>query len=142
MNDNKDNKGNLLPNEERLTPVGKFIRKTSLDELPQLLNIISGQMSFVGPRPLHKRYLPYYTPEESKRHLVRPGVTGLAQISGRNLIEWDDKLALDIEYVDNMSFQLDLKILIKTCLKVFNSSEVLLYSMEGLDEYRDRINNK
>lgn len=139
MNDKVDEKGNLLPNEERLTGLGKIIRKTSLDELPQLMNVLFGQMSFVGPRPLHKRYLPYYTSEESKRHAVKPGITGLAQISGRNLMEWDAKLAKDVEYIEKISFSIDVLILVKTIFKVFRPSDVILESTEGLDEYRERI---
>lgn len=124
MNDKKDASGKLLSDTERLTPIGKFIRKTSLDEVLQLINVIKGDMSFVGPRPLLIRYLPYYTTEEKKRHSVKPGITGLAQISGRNTIGWDERLAKDIEYVNNISFFLDLKILITTFLNVIKSKDI------------------
>jgi len=126
MNDKKDASGKLLPDTERLTLIGKFIRKTSLDEVLQLINVVKGDMSFVGPRPLLIRYLPYYTPEEKKRHSVKPGITGLAQISGRNIIGWDERLAKDIEYVNNISFFLDLKILITTVLKVIKSKDIVV----------------
>ena len=114
MNDSKDTNGNVLPDNERLTPLGKFIRKASLDEIPQLINVFIGDMSFIGPRPLLIRYLPYQTPNEKKRHQIRPGITGLAQISGRNLLNWDDRLKKDVEYVENISFLNDFSILLKT----------------------------
>ncbi|SEQ47480.1 Sugar transferase involved in LPS biosynthesis (colanic, teichoic acid) [Hyunsoonleella jejuensis] len=138
MTDRKDTEGNLLPNGERITRLGDFLRKTSLDEIPQLFNVLIGDMSLVGPRPLRVRYLPYYTKEESIRHTVRPGVTGLAQISGRNSLSWNAKLAKDIEYVETMSLFLDLKILLKTFKKVFtNYGDVELDSnMLDLDELR------
>ena len=126
MNDKKDANGKLLPDTDRLTSIGKFIRKTSLDEVLQLINIAKGDMSFVGPRPLLIRYLPYYTAEEKKRHCVKPGITGLAQVSGRNTIGWDERLAKDIEYVDNISFFLDFNILIKTFLKVIKSEDIVI----------------
>jgi lipopolysaccharide/colanic/teichoic acid biosynthesis glycosyltransferase len=126
MSDKKDIHGNLLPNEQRVTTFGTFIRKYSLDEIPQLFNIIKGDMSLVGPRPLRVHYLPYYTKKESIRHSVKPGVTGLAQVSGRNALSWDQKLALDIEYVETMSFSKDLTILIKTVKKVLNSKNIEL----------------
>ena len=119
MTDKKDKYGNLLPDADRVTKFGSFIRKTSLDEIPQLVNIIKGDMSLIGPRPLRVHYLPYYTTEEKIRHTVRPGVTGLAQVSGRNLLSWDDKLGKDIEYVENLSFCNDAIIFIKTIRKVF-----------------------
>jgi lipopolysaccharide/colanic/teichoic acid biosynthesis glycosyltransferase len=126
MSDKKDIHGNLLPNEQRVTTFGTFIRKYSLDEIPQLFNIIKGDMSLVGPRPLRVHYLPYYTKKESIRHSVKPGVTGLAQVSGRNALSWDQKLALDIEYIETMSFSKDLTILIKTVKKVLNSKNIEL----------------
>ncbi|WP_299782688.1 sugar transferase [uncultured Formosa sp.] len=126
MSDKKDKNGNLLPDAERVTVLGTFIRKFSLDEIPQLLNVIKGDMSLIGPRPLLVRYLPYYTKEEQIRHTVRPGITGLAQVSGRNSISWDDKLAKDIEYVENLSFKSDLQILLKTVLKVVKGSDIVL----------------
>src|SRR5690554_2871103 len=102
MTDERDASGKLLPDAERLTKVGRFVRSTSLDEIPQLINVIKGDMSLIGPRPLLPRYLPFYTQEEKKRHLVRPGITGLAQVSGRNELNWDSKLKFDIYYVDNI----------------------------------------
>src|SRR5690606_2154299 len=110
MNENRDATGNLLADEERITFFGNLLRKTSLDEIPQLINIIKGDMSLIGPRPLLVRYLPYYTEKENIRHAVRPGITGLAQISGRNLLQWDDRLQKDVEYVENLSFGLDCRI--------------------------------
>ena len=120
----KDKNGNLLPDDKRLVPYGKFIRKTSLDELPELINIIKGDMSIVGPRPLLPEYLPYYTEEERHRHDVRPGLTGLAQVSGRNNVEWDRRFQLDVEYVRNISFVNDVKIVLLTIKKVLGKSDV------------------
>ncbi|MFB9052826.1 sugar transferase [Formosa undariae] len=137
MSDKKDAHGKLLPDSERVTALGTFIRKTSLDEIPQLLNVIKGDMSLIGPRPLLVRYLPYYTNEEKLRHTVRPGITGLAQVSGRNSISWDDKLAIDVEYVKNISFLLDIKILLKTVGKVISVSDIEL-SPDVLDLGADR----
>src|SRR5690606_27357271 len=117
MTDQKDNKGELLPDSVRLTKFGKFLRSTSLDELPGLLNILRGDMSIVGPRPLAVIYLPYYSEEERKRHSIRPGLTGLAQINGRNTVGWEERFSYDLIYVNNMSFIFDLKIIIKTFLK-------------------------
>jgi len=119
MNDRKDASGNLLPDAQRLTKVGKFVRSTSLDEIPQLLNVIKGDMSLIGPRPLLVQYLPLYDETQSRRHEVRPGITGWAQVNGRNAISWEQKFAYDVWYVDNVSLSLDIKILIKTILKVF-----------------------
>ena len=113
MNDKKDAEGNLLPDTFRLTTIGKIIRKTSIDEIPQLFNILKGDMSLIGPRPLLPQYLPYYTKREQKRHTVKPGITGYAQVNGRNNLDWDTKLNLDADYVERMSFKLDLKILLK-----------------------------
>ena len=114
MTDEKDEEGNLLPDEIRLTKFGKLLRSTSLDELPELFNILLGDMSIVGPRPLLVSYLPYYNEEEKHRHDVRPGLTGLAQVSGRNYIAWDDRFKKDVEYVNNQSFLLDVKVIINT----------------------------
>lgn len=114
MTNKKDEKGNLLPDSKRITKLGKFLRKTSLDELPQLYNILIGKMSFIGPRPLLVKYLPYYTEEERHRHDIKPGLTGLAQCMGRNIVSWDQKFQYDLEYVKNISFKMDLKIIIKT----------------------------
>jgi lipopolysaccharide/colanic/teichoic acid biosynthesis glycosyltransferase len=124
MNSKKDAQGNLLPDSDRLTPMGIFIRKTSIDELPQLVNVLTGDMSLIGPRPLLIRYLPYYTEEENRRFLIRPGITGLAQISGRNFMSWEDKFKNDIEYMENMSFKNYLIIIWKTIHKVFNPGEI------------------
>lgn len=142
MNDKKDAEGNLLPDEVRLTKTGNFLRKTSLDEIPQLLNVIKGDMSLVGPRPLRVHYLPYYTEREAIRHTVRPGITGLAQVSGRNSVDWDEKLELDAQYVDQLSFAFDFKILLKTFVKIFKSSEVILddTNMVTFDEHRKKQN--
>lgn len=119
MTDARDTDGNLLPDNIRLTALGRFLRSTSLDELPELWNVLKGEMSLVGPRPLLMEYLPLYTQAQARRHEVRPGITGWAQINGRNAISWDEKFKLDIWYVDNQSFWLDLKILLLTVKKVF-----------------------
>jgi lipopolysaccharide/colanic/teichoic acid biosynthesis glycosyltransferase len=124
MNDRKDAAGNLLSDAERLTPVGKFIRKTSLDEIPQLINVIKGEMSLIGPRPLLVEYLPLYNDTQKRRHEVRPGITGWAQVNGRNAIGWKEKFELDVWYVDRMSFLLDCRIMIFTLLKVVKSEGV------------------
>ena len=119
MTNKKDEDGNLLPDELRLTKLGKFLRKTSLDEIPEFINILKGDMSFVGPRPLLVEYLPYYTEEEHHRHDVRPGLTGLAQVNGRNNLDWNDKFQKDLEYVNNITFINDVKIIIDTIKIVF-----------------------
>lgn len=119
MNDKKDAEGKLLPDDQRLTKVGKFIRKTSLDEIPQLLNVLRGDMSIVGPRPLRTYYLPLYNEEQKKRHYVRPGITGWAQVNGRNAISWTEKFKYDVWYADNINFLLDVKIILLTVKKVF-----------------------
>lgn len=119
MTDARDANGELLPDSIRLTTFGKFLRSSSLDELPELWNVLKGDMSLVGPRPLLMEYLPRYTPEQARRHDARPGITGWAQINGRNAISWEEKFTLDVWYVDNQSFWLDLKILILTVKKVF-----------------------
>lgn len=118
MTDEKDAEGNLLPNEQRVTKVGKFIRKFSIDELPQLINVFKGDMSLVGPRPLVPRYLELYSPEQARRHEVRPGITGWAQVNGRNSITWTEKFKLDVWYVDHCSLGLDMKVLWMTLLNV------------------------
>lgn len=123
-----DSEGQLLPDEKRLTALGEFLRRTSLDELPQLLNIVKGDMSFVGPRPLIVRYLDRYTPEQARRHEVLPGITGLAQVSGRNAISWEEKFTLDVWYIDHWNLWLDLKILFLTVWKVFQQDGI---SQEG-----------
>jgi lipopolysaccharide/colanic/teichoic acid biosynthesis glycosyltransferase len=119
MNDKKDAEGNLLPDFQRITKIGLFIRKTSLDEIPQLINVLKGDMSLVGPRPLLVQYLQLYTTEQKRRHLVKPGITGWAQVNGRNSISWEEKFKLDVWYVDNISFLFDMKIIFLTIKKVF-----------------------
>lgn len=119
MNDRKDDQGNLLPDAERITKVGAFVRKTSLDEIPQLINVVKGDMSLIGPRPLLMQYLSLYNDFQRRRHEVRPGITGWAQVNGRNAISWKQKFEYDVWYVDNYSFVLDLKILLLTVKKVF-----------------------
>lgn len=128
MTDEKDENGNLLPDEVRLTKTGRIIRKLSLDELPQLFNVLKGELSLVGPRPLLMEYLPLYTTEQARRHEVKPGITGWAQVNGRNAISWEEKFALDVWYVDNQSFWLDMKILFMTVIKVFKREGI---SQEG-----------
>lgn len=140
MTDEHDAEGNLLPDEKRLTKVGKFVRSTSIDELPQLWNVLVGDMSFIGPRPLLVKYLPYYTQEESLRHTVRPGISGWAQVNGRNTISWDQKLAYDVEYVKNLSLMMDIKVLIKTIQNVLERKDIVLQAIPDLDEERkDRV---
>lgn len=129
MNDRRDNEGNLLSDAVRLTKIGTFIRKTSLDEVPQLINVIKGDMSLIGPRPLLVQYLPLYSEEQKRRHSVKPGITGLAQVNGRNAISWEQKFEYDVQYVDELSFLGDMKILFFTVLKVFKS--------EGINQYGD-----
>jgi sugar transferase EpsL len=144
MTNEKDEQGNLLPEEKRVTRFGNLLRKYSLDELPQLFNVIKGDLSLVGPRPLFTKYLPYYTDREMKRHSVKPGITGLSQISGRNLLGWDERLELDVKYVEERSFWLDMKILLITVIKVFKKDGVAEFSnrpMLDLDEER-RLKNK
>lgn len=124
MNDKKDLDGNLLSDAERLTPIGAFVRKTSLDEIPQLINVIKGDMSLIGPRPLLTQYLSLYSDFQNRRHEVRPGITGWAQVNGRNAISWDKKFELDVWYVENVSFMLDVKIIFKTIQKVIKSEGI------------------
>ncbi|MFL5744611.1 MAG: sugar transferase [Niastella sp.] len=124
MNDKKDAAGNLLPDGERLTGIGKFIRKTSLDELPQLINVIKGDMSLIGPRPLLVEYLSLYSDTQKQRHNVRPGITGWAQVNGRNAIGWQKKFELDVWYVNNLNFLLDCKIIVFTLMKVVKSEGI------------------
>ena len=124
MTDKRDEKGNFLPDADRLTKFGKLLRATSLDELPELFNIWKGDMSIIGPRPLLVSYLPWYTEEERLRHTVRPGLTGLAQVSGRNFLDWDSRLSKDVEYVKKLSFAMDIKVLVKTVTVVFSRDEV------------------
>lgn len=124
MNDKKDDAGNLLSDAERLTKIGAFVRKTSLDEIPQLLNVIKGDMSLIGPRPLLTSYLPLYNEFQKRRHEVRPGITGWAQINGRNAITWKEKFEFDVFYVENVSFLLDLKIILTTVMNVIQSKDI------------------
>lgn len=124
MRDAQDSEGRPLPDAERMTPFGRFLRSTSLDELPELWNVFKGDMSLVGPRPLLKEYLPLYSPEQARRHDVRPGITGWAQINGRNALSWEEKFAYDVWYVDNRSFWLDLKIIALTVGKVLGRSGI------------------
>jgi len=138
MTDEKDEHGNLLPNEQRMTPFGKFLRSASLDEFPELFNVLKGDMSLVGPRPLLMDYLPFFSEEQNKRHEVKPGITGWSQVNGRNAIGWDEKLDLDIWYVENRSFWLDLKILWLTVSKVLKRDGITHQgdvAMPRFDEY-------
>jgi len=128
MTDKQDSAGNLLPDAQRLTKFGRFLRSTSLDELPELLNVLKGEMSLVGPRPLLMQYLPLYTPEQARRHEVRPGITGWAQINGRNAISWEEKFKLDVWYVDNHTFRLDIRIILQTIIKTVKQDDI---SQEG-----------
>ena len=133
-----DAEGKLLPDAERLTPFGLLLRKTSLDELPQLLNILKGEMSFVGPRPLLVQYLNRYSPEQARRHEVKPGITGLAQVSGRNAIGWDEKFKLDVWYIDHWTLALDLKILFLTVWKVFRQDGITQEGFTTSEEFMGR----
>lgn len=126
MTDERDAEGNLLPNEQRLTKVGKFVRRTSIDELPQLINVLKGDMALIGPRPLLVKYLDLYSPEQARRHKVRPGITGWAQVNGRNAISWTKKFELDVWYVDNCSLWLDIKIIFMTIMNVLKSKDIVL----------------
>lgn len=136
MNDKKDVNGNLLNDAVRLTKVGNFVRKTSLDEIPQLINVLIGDMSLIGPRPLLPEYLPLYNSEQKKRHLVRPGITGWAQVNGRNAISWQQKFEYDVWYVENLSFKLDVQIIIKTIKKVLNSDGIYAGSTIVMNRFK------
>ena len=142
MTDKRDIDGNLLPDEYRLTKFGKFLRSTSLDELPELINIIKGDMAIVGPRPLLVEYLPYYTEEEIHRHDVRPGLTGLAQVNGRNAISWEEKLKYDTEYIKKISFYSDLKIIFKTIKKTIKREDILMGNEFVVGKFIDQRKNK
>ena len=135
MNDKRDALGNLLPNAERLTSIGHFLRKTSLDELPQLFNVLKGEMSLVGPRPLLIEYLPLYDKQQARRHEVRPGITGWAQVNGRNAISWQQKFDYDVWYVDHISCLLDMKILWMTVRKVFRSEGVNASELVSMEKF-------
>jgi lipopolysaccharide/colanic/teichoic acid biosynthesis glycosyltransferase len=136
MTDERDASGNLLPDAERLTKVGKFVRSTSLDEIPQLLNVIKGDMSLIGPRPLLVQYLPLYSDFQKRRHKVRPGITGWAQINGRNAISWKQKFEYDVWYVENVSLSLDFKILLKTIQKVFKREGISSYTSATMEPFK------
>lgn len=139
MTDAKDAKGNLLSDRERQTPFGQMLRKTSLDELPELFNIFKGDMSLIGPRPLLVKYLPYYTEEENIRHQVRPGLTGYAQVHGRNTCIWEKRFQYDREYVENLSFRMDCQIIWTTIQKVWKGSDIVAPGvLEDFDEYRKK----
>jgi undecaprenyl phosphate N,N'-diacetylbacillosamine 1-phosphate transferase len=137
MSDAKGAEGKLLPDAKRLTKLGVFIRKASLDEIPQLINVVRGEMSIVGPRPLLVEYLKYYTKEEKLRHVVRPGITGLAQINGRNNLDWDRRLALDVQYVCNITFVEDFKIIVATIKNVFIGKDVAVVAGEKFGKLSD-----
>ncbi|ADR20343.1 undecaprenyl phosphate N,N'-diacetylbacillosamine 1-phosphate transferase [Marivirga tractuosa] len=136
MRDDQDENGELLPDEQRLTWIGKIVRKTSMDEIPQLLNIIKGDMSFIGPRPLLVEYLPLYSEEQRKRHFVTPGITGWAQINGRNTISWQKKFEYDVWYVQNQSFLLDIKIIFMTVLKVFKAEGISAEGVATMEKFK------
>ena len=136
MTDERDANGELLPDADRLTKVGRFVRSTSIDELPQLINVLKGDMALIGPRPLLVRYLSWYTEEEKHRHDVRPGITGYAQCHGRNNVTWDEKLAMDVWYVNHVSLKTDIGIITKTIISVLKRESVEVAGVEALDVYR------
>lgn len=136
MTEEKDANGELLPDKDRITKTGDFIRKTSIDELPQLINVLKGDLSLVGPRPLLMDYLPLYTEEQRKRHLVKPGITGWAQVNGRNAISWEEKFKLDVWYVENQSFKLDMFILYKTIVNVINRKDITAINHVTMEKFR------
>lgn len=136
MSCEKDEKGNLLPDEQRLNRYGKLLRSTSLDELPELVNILLGQMSIVGPRPLLVKYLPLYNVEQRRRHAVRPGLTGWAQVNGRNAISWEEKFRLDVEYVEKISFFMDLKVIFTTVGKIFKREGISSETAATMEEFK------
>lgn len=131
MTDERDSEGNLLPDKDRITKVGMFVRKTSVDELPQLINVLKGDMALIGPRPLLPEYLPWYTPEEMRRHEVRPGISGLAQSHGRNNLTWEETFADDVYYVDHMSLLLDIKIIFSTIINVLRHKDITVVPTGG-----------
>lgn len=142
MTNETDSKGNLLPNEKRITMLGKLLRKLSIDELPQLFNVLKGEISLVGPRPLLMEYLPLYNDKQARRHHVRPGITGWAQVNGRNNISWEDRFSLDVWYVENQSFLLDVKILFLTLVKVFKRENINPDDKEFIDRFRGSRKNE
>jgi len=135
MSDDRDAEGNLLPDDERLTGLGRFLRKYSLDELPQLLNVVRGELSFVGPRPLLMQYLKRYSPEQARRHEVKPGITGWAQVNGRNAISWEEKFQYDLWYIDHWGILLDLKIIYLTLVAVIKTEGISGYGSETMTEF-------
>ena len=139
MTEERDESGEMLPDSVRLTPFGSWLRQTSLDELPELFNIMRGDMSLIGPRPLLVQYLPYYTEDEKRRHEVRPGLTGLAQVNGRNYLPWDDRLAMDVEYVETISLLGDVQIALKTIKTVFERDGVAVNTEDAKEGYLDQI---
>jgi lipopolysaccharide/colanic/teichoic acid biosynthesis glycosyltransferase len=141
MNDRKDSDGNFLPDAQRLTKVGKWVRKLSLDEIPQLINVLKGDMSIVGPRPLLMEYLPLYNEEQKKRHEVKPGITGWAQVNGRNAISWEEKFKLDVWYVDYQSFKLDVKIIFKTAVKILKSEGINSTTSATMEKFKGETKN-
>ncbi|WP_339654595.1 sugar transferase [uncultured Salegentibacter sp.] len=138
MTDEKDRNGNLLPDDKRLTGVGKFVRKTSIDEIPQLINVLKGDMSLIGPRPLLPQYLPLYSERQKKRHEVKPGITGWAQVNGRNAISWTKKFEYDVWYVENLSFGLDVSIIFKTIKKVIISEGINTANMATTEAFNGK----
>lgn len=142
MTDERDADGNLLPDADRLTKVGRFVRSTSIDELPQLINVLKGDMALIGPRPLLVRYLPWYTKEERHRHDVRPGISGWAQCHGRNAVTWDEKLAMDVWYVNNISLKTDINVILTTIKSVLLRESIEVAGVEALDVYRMKQNKK
>lgn len=142
MTDERDAEGNLLPNEKRITKVGRFIRKTSLDELPQLINVLRGDMALIGPRPLLPEYLPYYTEREKLRHTVRPGVSGWAQVNGRNAVGWDKRLEYDVYYVEHLSFGMDCRVILKTIKNVLEHKDVQVVPQGTLLSIERNAKNK
>lgn len=141
MNDRTGADGNLLPDHIRLTSIGKFIRKTSIDELPQLLNVLKGDLSLIGPRPLLMEYLPLYFPEQFRRHNVKPGITGWAQVNGRNALTWEKKFEYDIYYVDHLSFALDFKIFFLTIFKIFKSEGISSGNYVTMEKFKGSKGN-
>ena len=139
MTDERDASGKLLPDAKRLTKVGRFVRSTSLDEIPQLINVIKGDMSLIGPRPLLVQYLPLYNENQKRRHEVRPGITGWAQVNGRNAISWDQKFEYDIWYVDNISFSLDIKVLFRTIQKVFKREGINSDTSSTMEPFKGNL---
>lgn len=142
MNDKRDKQGNLLADEKRLTTIGKLVRKLSIDELPQLINVLKGDMSLIGPRPLLPEYLAHYTPEQARRHNVRPGITGWAQVNGRNTISWEKKFEYDVWYVDNLSFALDVKIFWLTIIKIFKREGISSATSATMERFDLQITKK